>query len=66
MFTTEQLQKIEEELLAGDTPEQVAERRGISRPLLQNHLLKSGKRVVTYRRLENTAPADAPRELIPA
>ena len=63
MLTQAEINEIERELLAGDLPETVAMRRGITRTALHNRLLQSGKRVVTYRRLENTAPADAPREV---
>ena len=66
MLTIEEIEEIEAELLAGDAPELVASRRGITRQTLQNRLLNSGKRIVTYRRLEDTAPADKPRELAAA
>jgi len=65
-LTQEQLEQINEALQQGETLEGLARRMGLSRSGLNFQLLQSGKRVVTYRRLEDTAPVDEPRELAAA
>jgi len=66
MFTHSQIEKINAKLEAGETPEQIASGMGLSYTQFRSRLLSSGKRIVTYRRLEDTAPADKPRELATA
>ena len=65
-MTTEDLDQINSELEAGDTPEQVASRRGMTYFQLRYMLSRVGRIIVTYRRLEVAAPADEPTELAAA
>ena len=66
MFTTEQLEEIAREIEAGFTPEEIAQRREMSRSSFVLRLLQSGKRIGTYRKMEDAAPAQDRRELTAA
>jgi uncharacterized protein (DUF433 family) len=65
-LSREQTQEIDEALQRGETPEEVAQNYGLTRNGLSFKLLQAGKRIVIYRRLEDTAPVDEPRELAAA
>jgi len=62
-LTQEQLEKINGALRSGETPDEIATGLGMTRTTMYHRLLLVGKRIVIYRQLENTAPADKPREL---
>jgi AraC-like DNA-binding protein len=69
MFTTQQLAQIDTRLHEGVTPENLAAEMGLSYTQLRHRLANSGRRIsiiLTQRRLEVLAPADAPRELTAA
>ena len=66
MFNSTQLESIDALLEEGITPEEVATRFEMSRSTFILRLLMSGKRIVTYRRLEDAAPVENPREVAAA
>ena len=58
MFVNEQLRGIEIQFESGQTPDEVAASIGISRNTLLLRLARSGKKIVTYRRLEDIVPVE--------
>ncbi len=61
-MTQQHLEEIDKALRRGETPEEIAKRRGLTRTALIYQLMAEGKKITTFRRLEEAGTLTDSRE----